>query len=270
MGGSGSFGSRFLTDTIPVVSWLVAYPLASIVRRYSERPNPVTKAVFVTFLLSLLLSTLIQAVGVFSNTDWGMSPIPLGTDQSRIWHIRDSRIERHTRNLLARITRPIKDPQQYVQGLDGSVEQMEMAFGTDPLNELDGSPMALHARQRLIFRATLTNTGTSPWYGYQTGMVGLGETKLRVRFVDQDIGALQGGLGRTLSISGVIPPGESSTAIGRITFPNRPGNYEMQFGFFATGLDNRINESAPPVYTIDVTVLPRDGESVEEVEDGET
>ncbi|PSB07432.1 hypothetical protein C7B76_28060 [filamentous cyanobacterium CCP2] len=266
MGGSGSYGSRFLTDVIPVVSFLVAYPLASIVRRLTEQPNPVTKAVFTTFLVSLLISTLIQAIGVFSNTDWGMSPIPLGTDRSRVWHITDSRIERHTKNLFARITRPIKDPEQYVQGMDGRVEQMEMAAGRSPFAPIDGSPIELMTRQRRVFRATLTNTGTSQWYGYQSGMVGMGEAKLRVQFINREGNNPKPMLGRWLNVSGTTKPGEQTTAIGRVTFPNRPGQYEMQFSVFAAGLNNELNQSKPPIYTMDVTVLPRDGEQPSEAE----
>jgi hypothetical protein len=269
MGGSGSYGSRFLTDVVPVVSFLVAYPLDTIVRRFTDRPNPVTKAVFVTFLVSLLLSTLIQAIGVFSNTDWGMSPIPLGTDRSRIWHITDSRIERHTKNLFARITRPIKNPDQYIQGLKGKVERMEMTAGRNPFEDIDGSPIELRTRQRRVFRATLTNVGTSQWYGYESGMVGMGEAKLRVQFVNRDGNNPKPMLGRWLNVAGTTQPGEQTTAIGRVTFPNRPGNYEMQFGVFAAGLNNELNEAKPPIYTMDVTVLPRDGEQPVEEEEEE-
>jgi hypothetical protein len=262
MGGSGSYGSRFLTDTIPVVSFLVAYPLASLTRRLTEQPNPITKAAFVTFLVSLLVSTLIQAIGVFSNTDWGMSPIPLGTDQSRIWHVRDSRIERHTRNLLARIHNPIQDRDAYVENLSGNLEDLEMAIGNRPFGDID-EPIEIRSRQRRLFKATLTNTGAFNWYGYQTGMSGLGETKLRVRFVEQGSGEVRGGLGRTLGLSGVTQPGEQTTAIGRITFPNRPGSYEMQWSFIASGFNNRLIEDRPPLYTVDVVVSPRDGEQPE-------
>lgn len=268
MGGSGSYGSRFLTDVIPVASFLVAYPLATIVRRFTTQPNPVTKAIFVTFGVSLLISTLIQTIGVFSNTDWGMSPIPLGTDRSRIWHITDSRIERHTRNMLARITRPIKNPEQYVQGLEGQIDRMEMTAGRNPFNDLDSNSIELLTRQRRVFRATLRNTGESTWYGYRSGMTGMGETKIRVQFVRQD-GAAAPLLGRWLNLSDTTAPGETATAIGRVTFPNRPGNYTMEFDLVATGLDNQINESKPPLYTIDVSVLPRTDEQPSEAEEAE-
>ncbi|WAL61356.1 hypothetical protein [Thermocoleostomius sinensis] len=263
-GGSDSYGCRFLTDTLPVACLLVAYCLAAIVRPIEQvtldrhRPVATTKlasGLLTLFLVTTLVSTGIQAIGAYSSTDWGASPIPVLADRSRLWQLQDSRIERHFRNLLIRIHPPIHDRKQYVRGLDGRVNKVEVLAQGNVTDISNG--LVIESKRRRLVRATLVNTGTSPWFGYQTGMVKQGETKLRVHFVDANGNKFPPRESRWLNIAGMPTSGETTEAIGRIMFPREPGTYQMVFDVFAWGLDNAPNKNKPPVYALDVTVVPR-------------
>lgn len=256
-GGSDSYGCRFLTDTLPVVCLLVAYFLATLTSRLTQTKTRITQAVFAVFLLSTLFSTSVQAIGVYTATDWGISPIPVLFDRSRLWSLSDSQIERHFRNLVARITEPIQDPKQYVLGLDGTVEKLEVLTRE---GELIGSSngFEVYSKQRRLVRATLRNTGQSQWFGYQTGMAGIGETKLRLSFVSEDGNRSKPREGKDLNISGKPKPGEQTEALGRVMFPKQPGNYHMEFELFATGLNNSHNKTKPPIGSVPFKILPRE------------
>jgi hypothetical protein len=117
--------------------------------------------------------------------------------------------------------------------------------------------LVIESKRRRLIRATLTNTGASPWFGYQTGMMNQGETKLRVHFVDANGNKLPPRESRWLNIAGTPTPGETTEAIARIMFPKEPGTYQMVFDVFAWGFDNSSNKTKPPVYVLPVTVVPR-------------
>jgi hypothetical protein len=263
-GGSDSYGCRFLTDTLPVVCLLVAYCLAALVkaseptqvdRHKSALSHRVAAGLVATFLAATLVSTGIQAIGAYSSTDWGTSPIPLLTDRSRLWQLRDSQIERHFRNLLVRLHHPISNRKQYVQGLDGRIEKVEILTQGEATDISNG--LVIESKRRRLIRATLVNTGTSPWFGYQTGMVNQGETKLRVHFIDANGNQLAPRESRWLNIAGTPSSGETTEAIARIMFPKEPGDYQMVFEVFAWGFDNSPNKEKPPIYALTVTVTPR-------------
>ena len=256
-GGSESYGCRFLTDTLPVVCFLVAYFLATLASGLRQAKTRATQALFAIFLLSILFSTSVQAIGVYTSTDWGVSPVPVLFDRSRLWHVSDSQIERHFRNLVARITEPIKDTRQHVLGLNGTVEKLEILSREGELIGSD-SGFEVYSKQRRIVRVTLRNTGQSQWFGYQTGMSGIGETKLRISFVSEDGNKLKPREGKDLNISGKPKPGEQTEALARVMFPKKPGNYRMEFELFSTGLNNSYNKSKPPIYSVPFRILPRE------------
>lgn len=259
MGGNGSYGCRFLTDILPVVCFLVAYAVADLTAKLFQNKYRLSKLVFGCFLVSLLFSTGVQAVGAFTVTDWGLSPIPLGRDDSRVWHIKDSQIERHTRNLVAHIIPPIKDPKQYLEGLNGTVETIELIRKTGEIAPIE-PPLMFRSQARKILKATLRNTGQSQWFGYQSGFGDMGETKLAIYFVDSQGKKKLPQEGKWLNISGNIRPGEVAEAFGRVTFPKRPGDYRMVFYIVASGLQDSVNKSVNreelPIYSLDVKISP--------------
>ncbi|GAB4371545.1 MAG: hypothetical protein Kow00121_13160 [Elainellaceae cyanobacterium] len=264
LGGSGSYGYRFLSDVTPILCFCVAYVLTELFRNVSRYKKPIAQGILVFFGISLFFSTSVQAIGAFTNTDWGQSPLPLLTEGNRrIWYMQDSQIERHFRNLLVQITQPIDDRKQHVQGLNGSLEKLEIITVqgetldiTDPLVLRTGG-----RRVRRVLRAIVRNTGESPWYGYQSGMMGVGETKLRIQFIDSEGKERAAGFSKWLNIagvkSGIVPPGTQTEATGRVDFPRRAGNYQMEFYLASSGLNDELNGENPPIYTLNVTILPK-------------
>jgi len=252
MGGSDSYGCRFLTDTLPVLCILVAYFIAYLMRDLITRKTFCNVILLAAFLTSLLLSTTVHTVGVFTETDWGRSPIPVGIDNSRVWHLHDSQIERHIRNLFAQLANPIQDSKQYIRGLAGRVEEVGLIIQQKQIQPI-GNSLVVSPQQQGLFRATLRNTGESRWFGYQTGMFAQGETKLRLFFVNSQGKQKDSRGGKWLNISGIVEPGEQTEAIGRIIFPKRPGKYQLMLVFMASGLTS-AQDSSTPAYTLQVIV----------------
>lgn len=259
-GGSDSYGCRFLTDIIPILCLLVAYFLTALISAINQTKARMAKIVFAVFLSSIFVSTSVQAIGVYTSTDWGTSPIPLLLDRSRLWQISDSQIERHFRNLTARITKPIPNPKQYVLGLDGRVEKVEIVTREGEVTDVSQG-FELYSKRRRLIRVTLRNTGQSQWFGYQTGMQSMGETKLRIFFISEDGQTkTRPREGKNLNISGTPKPGEQTEALSRVMFPQQPGNYQMVFEVFASGLNDSFNQTKPPIYSVPVKILARNND----------
>ncbi|WP_088890614.1 hypothetical protein [Leptolyngbya ohadii] len=266
-GGADSYGPRFLTDVVPIVCLLVTYSLDSLIQKLTARSispeNPVPRRTaprltFAIFLALLILSTGIQAVGAFTKTDWGAVPVPLISQPSRLWQLHDSQIERNTRNLIAKAVHPIRDRQAYCQGLDGAIEEVEWL-------RVDGNPQpigqSLTVRQnfRRFFKLRLKNTGQSPWYGYETGMMNIGETRVRLLFFDQNGRRVSLPEPNFFAISGTVKPGETVEAIGRIVLPRKAGTYEARLWLVATGLEG-AKTARPPIHSFTIKVEPRNQE----------
>ncbi|WP_416668785.1 hypothetical protein [Egbenema bharatensis] len=256
LGGNDSFGSRMLTDTLPISGLLIAYFLANLAEKL-DRASKFARPILSVFLLSLILSTLIQTVGAFTQTSWGASPIPLGADRSRLWQLADSKIERHLRHLIAQINPPISDRDHYLENFQGTVKQIELESRSGE-REPVGDRLTVRAGQRRLLRVGLKNTGQSQWFGYQTGIGDRGETKLRIRFYDSDDQNATLRVGNQLYVSGSPTLGEETDAMGQVAFPREAGDYRLIFQLFADGLSPSSNEAIEPIYTQLVTVLPRE------------
>jgi hypothetical protein len=248
-GGSGSYSSRFMTDVLPVVCFLVGYFLSITVERSWRHRKQIYSPILVCFLVLLSWSTFVQAVGAFTKTDWGTVPLPVVTDRSRLWNLRDSQIERHTRNLVAQIAPPIQDPETYLKNAGGRVNQ---------ITDRQGQPLAalliVQSQGRRVLKAQLQNTGQSPWYGYEAALPE-GETRLRVQFINPD---KKNSNVKTsaLYVSGTIQPGETATAIGMVSFPAKPGKYLMAFELIAARLGDFHDQTQQP-FTLPVEVIPK-------------
>ncbi|MBD3886193.1 hypothetical protein IFO70_31355 [Phormidium tenue FACHB-886] len=250
IGGTDSFGSRLMTDTLPVVCFLVGYFLIDLMQAFDRQR--VARVVLALFIASLMVSTAVETVGAFTQTSWGSSPLQLGVNKNRIWNLEDNQINRHFRNLVAQVAKPIKDRKNYLRGFQGKIEQVK-------LNENDswrplGSPLTVRPKQRKILQASLNNTGTSQWYGYETGMESLGETKIKISFVNSQGETITMRAGDKLYISGTPQAGERAEAIGSVLFPDQPGKYQLKLTLFADGISNLKNALAPS-YSSEVIVL---------------
>jgi hypothetical protein len=229
-GGSAPFGSRYMTDLLPAIGFSIAYFLADQIDRGFDNKLQTSTSLspmLIVFLICAVLSASIQMIGVSSRTSWGTVPTPLVANINRVWHLRDSRIERHIRSMYADFSNPIPDKAAYVAGLSGVIEQVK--YHT---NEPLPNALVSAAQARKILRATVRNTGQSLWYGYETGM-GKGEIKVRVRFFNANDKEIKTGDANLLHLSGTARPGESTEAIGRIFFPAKPGRYKMVFDLVA-------------------------------------
>ncbi|WP_448598829.1 hypothetical protein [Thermoleptolyngbya sp.] len=214
---------------------------------------------FALFLASLMLSTLIQTVGAFTQTNWKASPMPATERNGRLWALQDSKIERHTRNLLAKFNKPIRDRKTYLAGFQGAVESVRWV-------EQDGDEVSVgdrprvRAGQRRQLKLILRNTGSSPWFGYQSGIEKMGEAKIRLRFYDTQGEDKTPRIGNQLYVSGQASgqtqPGEVTFATGQVAFPAEPGVYQLAFWLIADGI-SALDSESPPTYIHPITVLPR-------------
>ncbi|WP_205370315.1 hypothetical protein [Thermoleptolyngbya sp. PKUAC-SCTB121] len=254
LGGNDSFGPRFLADTLPISCFLIAYFLADLAPKL-RRNWQGARFVLALFLISLILSTLIQTIGAFTQTNWKASPMPATERNGRLWALQDSKIERHTRNLLAKFNKPIRDRKTYLAGFQGTAESLHWI-------ELDGDEVPVGDRprvrsgQRRLLKLALRNTGTSPWFGYQTGIEKMGEAKIRLRFYDAKGKDKTPRIGNQLFVSGRTQPGGATIAIGQAAFPAEPGVYQLECWLVADGISS-LNPESAPTYVQTITVLPR-------------
>lgn len=252
-GGGDSYGSRFLMDTLPVVCFLIAYVLDWATSHVLLQRRVIYRSVLPLFLLTLLGSTAVQTIGAFSDAAWSKIPLPLINAPERRWSLADSRIQRHWGNLLARAVPPIPDPGLYRQQLNGKVDRVE-AIRRDGTVETISNRLAIRAGGKPDLKVTLTNIGKSPWFGYQTGIRGQGETRLFVSLSNatgQPVQLKQ----EYLYISGTPQSGEQTTAIGQIIFPRKPGEYQARLELTVEGMEDDLK--LQPLYTFNVTVKPR-------------
>lgn len=252
-GGSDSFGPRFLTDVVPVLCLLIAYFLDELIGWITTQQKLVHRLIFSAFLALLLLSTFVQTVGAFTRTDWGNVPVPLINEPNRLWQIRDSQIERHTRNLFAQIHPPIRDREAYVHQLDGEINKIEWIKRDGTIEPIDKT-LRIEQNYRRILKLQVRNTGQSEWYGYENGMIELGETRIRVLFYNKSGKLVKLPRSNAIFVSGNIKPGETVEAIGKINFPRRIGTYEAKFVLIASGMDKMRGTKQKPLYTFNVEI----------------
>lgn len=254
LGGNDSFGPRFLTDTLPISCFLIAYFLADLVPKL-YRGWKGARFVFLVFLVTLMVSTLVQTVGAFTQTAWGASPFPATEKNGRLWDLQDSKIERHIRNLLAKFSNPIRDQETYLEGFQGVIESVEIVEPDGDEVQV-GDRLRVRSGQRRQLKLTLRNTGSVPWFGYQTGIEKMGEAKIRLRFYDAKDENKTPRVGNQLYVSGQTRPGKTTDATGQVTFPKEPGAYRLEFWLVADGISHR-DEKLAPTYIQSVVILPR-------------
>lgn len=240
--GAVSYGSRFLTDVLPILGFLLAFFIA---RHFLPlQPSRLSRSLSMLFLLCLIFSTGVQIVGAFSQPRlW--EPVPYWRVE-RLWDWHDGPIVRHGRNLLSRIHRPIEDPSRYLQQLSGTIERVDR--GDRPaLNHL----VAPAGRGQML-TAIVQNTGSDRWYGYETGMV-QGRAQVRVRVMDGNQRAIATSF---LYVSGNPAPGEQAEAIGMVRVPQQTGDYQLVFDLMVVGLGRMPNQPPRP-YELPLRVVPR-------------
>jgi hypothetical protein len=251
-GGVGSFGSRFMSDTVPVLCFGLPYTLVQLTA-VSLTPFPRRLGIA---LLSILLaaSVLIQIVGVFGSTPWGSIPVPLKQGRDRLWSLQDTEIQRHAASLWHKISNPIADLEKYTQGTQGRILAIQEQ-GQQSLTQ----PVQGRTSKRVVLTADLLNTGSSRWYGYQTGL-GQGEVRVRGQFLNAKGKLIKTGDENLLYVSGSPQSGQNATAIGSVVLPRQPGQYQLQFDLIIQGQEHRftIDDTLPTRLTVEVKPRKRD------------
>lgn len=216
-----SYGPRFMTDIMPIACYLINYSPIRLLSSSQKRRNIFNKG-FLIFLILLTFSLFTQVIGAFGNAGslWDSTPLSVDEYQFRLWELRDSPIERHTKALFHRIIKlPIYNS-NYVQNLNGQVNEIR-----DANNQPFTSPLLFAPEAKVLLKAELQNTGRSTWTGYDSA-VEKGEVRVRVRFYNRDRDTKQVNDNR-LYIYGKTKQNEAAEAFGTINFPRKGGMYKL-------------------------------------------
>ncbi|HHP7244774.1 MAG TPA: hypothetical protein ACFE0H_08825, partial [Elainellaceae cyanobacterium] len=252
-GGSGSYGPRFLSDTLPVVGLLICYFLAHFIERRYYQTNQFWTGLLVLFLACYGMGFSIQAVGAFSDTSWGTVPVPLNYNKTRVWHLTDSRIVRHARSIISEVNPPIGNKDKYLKDFHGTLTAVTKIDKQSRDKLPPEIPIVGKAGSRIVLAADLENIGTVSWYGYQYAL-DRGEAQVRVGFVKPDKTWIELKSDSRLYISSTVQPGEQTEAIGLVQLPNQPGNYQVTFNLVAHRLTRFSGDALQPDYSVLIEV----------------
>lgn len=218
------YGPRFMTDILPVTCYLINYYIDDLSNPLNLFQNQgfIDKSKKLLFLLIVMISFFVQIVGAFGEKGlyWSISPLKLEQYPSRLWHVKDNQIERHTQALFHQVFPPHVKAPKYISGLSGSIKQVTYN-GNQPL-----SPnFSVAAQSQVLLEAEVENTGYSQWFGYESA-VEKGEIRVRLLFLNNknEIKSEQ-----YLYVSGTPKKSEKTQAIGSIVFPDQPGRYQIKF-----------------------------------------
>jgi hypothetical protein len=241
----GPYGSRFTLDIVVPSCYLLAYSLSDLIKYFPPvgagtkpplppstrnlqlRSNLWNITLLSLFFILTIFSTSVQAIGAFGGGEWRSIPT---AGFRRIWEWRDSEIERSAKHLYFKIFDPIEDSEAYLAGLGGSIEQVTKLEGRSI-----SSPLVVRPSNRLVLEARVKNTGTHQWFGYETGM-NKGVARIVVEFFN--IEGQKVSQKNELFVSGMPKSGETTAAIGIISFPSEAGRYKAVFQLIA----NKIGE----------------------------
>jgi hypothetical protein len=244
--GAITYGSRFLVDIFPVLCYLICYFINHLFELNWQNQSRAHVVIATLFAISLFSSTLTQVIGAFSDRAvWDRAP---QFQQARFWDWQDSQISRHAKNLWFKIDNPLEPVNRYVRGLDGTINQIRDVKARPISNTITVKPS-----QFLSLKAEVQNTGRSQWYGYKTG-IPKGSIMVRVRFFDQQGNAVRVVSPNLLYAADNAHSGETVTAIGRIWFPQQPGQYKMVFQLIAGKLSSAFKGSTKATYELQASV----------------
>lgn len=246
--GGAAYGPRYLTDILPIVCFLISYCLAGWVERWNQGKHKFSGIKLAMLTLLIAISTFTQAVGAFGSTNWDGIPQPT---PERIWQLQDSQIERHAKHVFYKAIEPMGDRVRYLQNWNGVIELVRKQNGK-PLKDL----MEVTPSRKMFLTAQVKNTGQVPWIGYETGLT-RGRTQVGVEFVDSQNQAvrIKAGQRSRLYIAGMPQPGETAMAIGRVNFPQKPGDYKLVLDLGVGGV-KKPADMPRPTYTVNVRVVP--------------
>ncbi|HEY9700404.1 MAG TPA: hypothetical protein V6D10_24325 [Trichocoleus sp.] len=243
--GAITYGSRFLVDFLPILCYPLGYFLEYQFEVVRQRRVQVYRSIVAVFLALTLVSTFTEVVGAFSTPHiWDTSPY---FSPERLWDWQDNQISRHAKNLWFKLHPPISNPKAYLRRFKGSIESVSDAVG-QPVKAGFTVPTAVQQ----ALQVKLKNTGKSPWFGSDTGVVE-GQTIVKVTFLDADDQPVKVLSRNWLYTKGITRKGETAIAQGIIWTPQQPGTYKMS-------LQLEVNRVFPKrrlePYQVEVFVTP--------------
>ncbi len=258
-----TYGNRFLTDLLPVLCYLTAYYLTNQWRQMTnggqlplQASRRAIAATALVFFLTIY-STSVQAIGAFGNyRSWEVAPYdywPRLWYSQRLWDWQDTQIARTARSIVYRIAEPIRDEKSYRRQSRGQIINISDEAGR-PISQ----PIVATVFEQKMLRATVRNTGSTPFYGYLTGM-DTGELKVRARFLDRNKKQFQFRqfFRRLLHVEGEVhAPGTEAAALGIISFPTKPGKYTLVFDLLLQNIGKVPQPQGRSSYRIPVEVRP--------------
>ena len=230
--GGFTYGPRFLTDILPTVCFLINYSIAATLYAITQRRRALWSKNTIVFLVAVLFSVCVQAIGAFGTESWDAIPLSVDTiyfqSQStwRFWTLRDSQIERNAQSLFFQITKPTQ-ASNYIQGLKGRILQIR-----NEQEQQISSPLLVLPNSSAVLKTEVKNTGMSQWLGYETGAL-KGEVRVRVRLLNLQNQTLSDS---RLFVSGRPKHNETASALGEVIFPKAAGTYRLVFDLICEGI----------------------------------
>jgi hypothetical protein len=237
-----SYGPRFMVDVLPIFCYLINYAVTTDL--VGIKQNKFRRSFL--FCVVLVISLFTQVVGAFGNTAFYWNAVPVDVDfyHERLWQVRDSQIERHTKALYYSFNKPSIDSSIYLQGLEGQIKGIENSN-----NQI--SPLSISVGEKVFFKAHLVNIGNVKWYGYDSA-IARGEVRVRGYLFDSNNQVVNE---NRLYIRGITKPHQAATAIGTLTFPKKPGKYRLVFDLVSEGITAFPRNQSNSFLELDVNLL---------------
>jgi hypothetical protein len=236
--GGHCYGPRYMTDFLPVMCYVLNFPLMQGARLnypwWDEVPH-------CSLLLSVVLvfSLWVQVVGAFGlaagtagrseATPNFWNEVPIDLNQQKLWDWQDNQIRRHTISVIHRLIRPPVTSPSYRQGLQGSILSIKNATGMEIPKQF-----TCIAGNVSVLKATVKNTGSSPWFGYLSALE-KGEARINFSYSVANGQVLATG---QLYIADRVLSGQVAEAIGLFLCPYDPGVYSLSFELTSEHIGN--------------------------------
>jgi Dolichyl-phosphate-mannose-protein mannosyltransferase len=254
--GGGSYGSRYLSETMPVLAYFLNFLPAL-------RSSRTVAAIFATCIALGVFNQVSAIVGgheayaAWASIPYGTNDVPedrrwaymreapLKAFQSRRWSLRDSLNERIWRGVYANrfLMPPINPTFVRHAGCNASIISIEdsSGLGVDQfkLKSVEGlRPFAERlweatSEGRKFVHVRVRNDGTIPLYGYQSGLTwGYATMVHKVSKESGDV-VIEAG---TVYVSDTIHPGETGDAFGSMYISTKPGRYRIEARTAVSGI----------------------------------
>jgi Dolichyl-phosphate-mannose-protein mannosyltransferase len=239
------YGPRFLVDILPIVCFLVSYGL-------NANPLPGFKTLSWQSPLfgSLLVYSIgVQALGAFSGPGVVWDPVPAVvspfTDQSRFWDVQDNRLARGFLGFLHQWQKLPRPAELTPTALAGKIVNLFDDRDTPITTTIAGKsigPLTFEL-SGITLKAAVQNTGTGAWYGYRSALA-TGDVQGRGLLYNEYNQMVQE---TRFYIRDKTAPGEKTTAIGFVPFPDISGKYRLKFELLSSGVRVLDQFAEPPL-----------------------